>query len=207
VESTLLGTPAGVDSDNDAGARNGACRPSDGNGRHENVGSSIASRDARQAWEGVGQLETIVTPQELNIEEGTVFAAYRVQKAIVRSAHAHPANVVESTAMASVEPPDVTYRHHLPAEIIAEGHISDLQIEDVIYAGQATSALLPDASTRKGDAFAPPAFPLSTLHATRFVLQQLRTCSTRVCRLRMCNILPVTPIREPRGCTTGGKSK
>ena len=51
--------------------------------------------------------------------------------------------------MASVEPPDVTYRHHLPAEVIAEGRISDIQLEDVIYAGQATSVLLPDGS-RKG---------------------------------------------------------
>lgn len=50
--------------------------------------------------------------------------------------------------MACVEPPDVTYRHHLPADAIAEGRISDLQIEDVIYAGQATSSFLPDGSRR-----------------------------------------------------------
>jgi hypothetical protein len=85
----------------------------------------------------------------LDIEEGTVFAAYRVQKAVVRGSLPHPANVVESTAMACVEPPDVTYRHHLPAEVIVEGRISNLQIEDVIYAGQATSVILPDG-TRKG---------------------------------------------------------
>jgi hypothetical protein len=51
--------------------------------------------------------------------------------------------------MACVEPPDVTYRHHLPAEVIVEGRVSNLQIEDVIYAGQATSVMLPDGS-RKG---------------------------------------------------------
>lgn len=88
-------------------------------------------------------------PQAVDIEEGTVFAAYRVQKAVVRGSLPHPANVVESTAMACVEPPDVTYRHHLPAEVIVEGHISNLQIEDVIYAGQAASVILPDGS-RKG---------------------------------------------------------
>jgi hypothetical protein len=97
----------------------------------------------------VGQLETAVTPQAVDIEEGTVFAAYRVQKAIVRGAHPHPANVVESTAMACVEPPDVTYRHQLPSDVIAEGRVSNLQLEDIIYAGQATNALLPDGS-RKG---------------------------------------------------------
>ncbi len=51
--------------------------------------------------------------------------------------------------MACVEPPDVTYRHCLPAEIIAEGRISNLQLEDLIYAGQATSQFLPSGA-RKG---------------------------------------------------------
>ena len=39
--------------------------------------------------------------------------------------------------------------HQLPAEVITEGRVSDLQIEDVIYAGQATEAVLPNGS-RKG---------------------------------------------------------
>ena len=51
--------------------------------------------------------------------------------------------------MACVEPPDVTYQHHLPADVIAEGRVSNLQLEDVIHAGQATNLLLPDGS-RKG---------------------------------------------------------
>lgn len=85
----------------------------------------------------------------MDIAEGAVFATYRVQKALVRGAQPHPANVVESAAMACVEPPDVTYRHHLPAEVIVEGRISNLQMEDLIYAGQATSQFLPDGS-RKG---------------------------------------------------------
>jgi predicted RNA methylase len=97
----------------------------------------------------VGQLETHLAPQMVDLEAGTVFAAYRVQKAVVRGASPHPANVVESAAMACVEPPDVTYLHHLPTDVIAEGRISNLQLEDVIYAGQATSFFLPDNS-RKG---------------------------------------------------------
>lgn len=150
VESTLLGTPTRIDTDNNPRVGNGTCLPSNRNGRDADMGSAIAARDARPAGDGIGQVEAHVTPQLLNIEEGTVFAAYRVQKAVVRGTHPHPANVVESTAMASVEPPDVIYRHCLPSEIIAEGRISDLQLEDVIYAGQATSVLLPDGSTRKG---------------------------------------------------------
>ncbi len=113
------------------------------------LGSVSSPLHARTLRDDVGQLETEVAPQAVDIEEGTVFAAYRVQKAIVKGAHPHPANVVESTAMACVEPPDVTYRHHLPADVIAERRVSNLQLEDVIYAGQATNTLLPDGS-RKG---------------------------------------------------------
>ncbi len=104
---------------------------------------------ARLDQNGVGELEQNGTPQIAHIEEGAVYAPYRVQKATVRGALAHPANVVESAAMACVEPPNVTYHHQLPADVIAEGRVSNLQIEDVIYAGQATSAMLPDGS-RKG---------------------------------------------------------
>lgn len=113
------------------------------------LGSLPSSLHAGAHEHGIGQLETSNVPQSVDIEEGTVFAAYRVQKAVVRGSLPHPANVVESTAMACVESPDVTYRHQLPADVIAEGRLSNLQLEDVIYAGQATSVLLPDGS-RKG---------------------------------------------------------
>jgi protein-L-isoaspartate O-methyltransferase len=118
-------------------------------GGDADLGSLSFAPHARPIGDDIGQLETSLVPQAVDIEEGTVFAAYRVQKAVVRGSLPHPANVVESTAMACVEPPDVTYRHHLPAEVIVEGRVSNLQIEDVIYAGQATSAILPDGS-RKG---------------------------------------------------------
>jgi len=113
------------------------------------VGGEVAPEHTRTLRSGVGQLEQTVAPHAIRINEGTVFAEYRVQKAVVRGAHPHPANVVESAAMASVEPPDPIYQHHLLQEVVAEGRISDLQLEDVIYAGQATEAILPDGS-RKG---------------------------------------------------------
>ena len=128
---------------------NAAEKASPAAGGHADLGGFAFSEYARSIGNDVGQLETAHVPQSVDIEEGTVFAAYRVQKAVVRGSLPHPANVVESTAMACVEPPDVTYRHHLPAEVIVEGRVSNLQIEDVIYAGQATSVILPDGS-RKG---------------------------------------------------------
>ena len=113
------------------------------------LGSQSGTHHTRLAGATVGELDPNSIPQTVDLEEGAVFAPYRVQKALVHGVHPHPANVVESAMMACVEPPDVTYRHHLPVEVIAEGRISNLQVEDVIYAGQATSSHLPDGS-RKG---------------------------------------------------------
>ena len=139
----------GINRGGEHGSGNGATKTSHETDGHADLGGISFARHARSIANDVGQLETILAPQSVDIEEGTVFAAYRVQKAVVRGSLPHPANVVESTAMACVEPPDVTYRHHLPAEVIVEGRVSNLQIEDVIYAGQATSVILPDGS-RKG---------------------------------------------------------
>ncbi len=120
--------------------------------RHERdaaLGHARGSAHAGPDGSSIGQLDHDARAAALRVEEGTVYAAYRVQKALVRGTEPHPANVVESTAMASVEPPDVTYRHHLPPDVVREGRISDIQLEDVIYAGQATEVLLPGGS-RKG---------------------------------------------------------
>lgn len=56
----------------------------------------------------------------------------------------HPADLVESSAMASVSLPPLTYTPMLPAETIEEGKISSAQLEIVAYAGQAFSHELPD---------------------------------------------------------------
>jgi len=149
LEPVEPGTAGGTDPNLEQRDRDRATEPPLDGGSDANVGRESAAEHARPDGNAVGQLETSLKPQTVDIEAGTVFAAYRVQKAIVHGALPHPANVVESTAMACVEPPDVTFHHHLPADIIAEGRISNLQLEDVIYAGQATSVILPDGS-RKG---------------------------------------------------------
>ncbi len=138
-----------IDGRHEPHSGNGTTEIPHGPDGHADLGGVAFAEHARSIRADVGQLEKALVPQTVDIEEGTVFAAYRVQKAVVRGSLPHPANVVESTAMACVEPPDVTYCHHLPPEAIVEGRVSNIQIEDVIYAGQATSVILPDG-TRKG---------------------------------------------------------
>jgi len=52
--------------------------------------------------------------------------------------------VVETASMASVEPPDVWYDLHLPAETIDKGKLSALQLEAVTYACQQHDHFLPN---------------------------------------------------------------
>ncbi|MCC7316591.1 MAG: strawberry notch family protein [Planctomycetes bacterium] len=149
VEPADDGAAEIVDANAGAGVGTRTSADADRPGIDAALGGKPAALDAGPAGDGVGELEVAATLRGLEIEAGTVFSAYRVQKAVVRGSEPHPANIVESTAMASVEPPDVTYRHHLPRDVIVEGRVSDIQLEDVIYAGQATGVMLP-SGCRKG---------------------------------------------------------
>src|SRR5690606_37734900 len=58
-----------------------------------------------------------------------------------------PTRLVQSAAMASVAPPKPSYRPHLPPNLIADGVLSDAQLESVIYAGEAHAPHLAGAWT------------------------------------------------------------
>ena len=74
----------------------------------------------------------------------SVYSTYSPSKVHIKGAKKHPAKLVESAAMGAVLPPDPTYTPALPARIAREGILSDAQIENVVYAGQAHSQTLPD---------------------------------------------------------------
>jgi hypothetical protein len=78
-----------------------------------------------------------------------VFSNYTPQKLEINGAKSHPSKLVQSAAMASVEPPLPTYSPHLPPEVINDGLLSLAQLEAVVYAGQAHNEILPNGS-RKG---------------------------------------------------------
>jgi hypothetical protein len=54
----------------------------------------------------------------------------------VTSGVRHPDTVVETSSLASVEPPNVHYCLHLPQQVIDSGRLSALQLESIIYACQ-----------------------------------------------------------------------
>jgi predicted RNA methylase len=82
------------------------------------------------------------TPPEGAQLTDALYEEYALQSTRIPGSLAHPTKLVQSAAMASVAPPKPSYRPHLPASLIADGLLSDAQLESVIYAGEAHSAFL-----------------------------------------------------------------
>ena len=104
--------------------------------------SSSSSRDA--APEGV---ELTYETVEWSPPEGTrltdaLYEEYGLQSIRIPGSFAHPTKLVQSAAMASVASPKPSYRPHLPSSLVADGVLSDAQLESVIYAGEAHSEFL-----------------------------------------------------------------
>lgn len=86
--------------------------------------------------------------KELAENPDSVYSTYSPSKVHIKGAKKHPAKLVESAAMGAVLPPDPAYTPALPARIAKEGILSDAQLENVVYAGQAHSQTLPDGRRR-----------------------------------------------------------
>lgn len=74
--------------------------------------------------------------------DDTTFERYKPKRIEISGAHPHPTDLVESQAMSVVLPPEPSYKPVLPKAVIAEGVLSDAQIETVTYAGNAHQGFL-----------------------------------------------------------------
>jgi len=72
-----------------------------------------------------------------------IYEPYQLQSIIIPDAKPHPDKIVHSVAMASVAPPKPSYHPHLYRQILDNGLLSDVQLESIIYAGEAHSHFLP----------------------------------------------------------------
>ncbi|KAB2756312.1 bifunctional class I SAM-dependent methyltransferase/DEAD/DEAH box helicase [Brucella anthropi] len=84
-------------------------------------------------------------PTERGNISDAIYEEYGLQVIRIPGAQAHPTQLVQSAAMASVAPPKPSYGPHLPRTIL--GLLSDAQLETVIYAGQAHTDHLAGAWT------------------------------------------------------------
>src|SRR5947209_3893231 len=116
----------------------------------ENIVWSDAA-NIEEAWTALSDIaerpeapDQDTTPDTTEEHDQTLFGSYAPAK--LKGGKPHTAVIVESSSMAAVEPPDITYRPHLAPETVSEGLLSDIQLERVIYAGQRHEQRLADGS-------------------------------------------------------------
>lgn len=93
--------------------------------------------------------KTNTQKKKANTSDDGIYAGYVPSKLTVKNAQKHPANLVESSAMAAVSAPTITYTPHIDQTIIDKGLISDVQLENISYAGQAHEEVL-ESGERRG---------------------------------------------------------
>lgn len=108
-------------------------------------GDSERNNDALRLVSGSVPRPRVKT--EVNLD--SAFTEYTPAKVNIAGAKPHPGKLAESAAMGAVAPPDPTYTPHLPQELIDKGVVSSAQLENIVYAGQAHTQMLPDGN-RKG---------------------------------------------------------
>lgn len=149
----LAAAPVGESAAGVAGARPGAAPPAaDAPGKRKGKrGKSAGGKSAKQPPAPL-QLKPA---RELTVEPvaaddkpkgeaasqadlgDSLYESYRPQRMRVAGAQPHVSAMVESAAMSAVAPPPPVYKPSLSPDIVEKGILSEVQLEPVLYAGQA----------------------------------------------------------------------
>ena len=119
----------------------------------------LALAASRHVLDGVEKVEVSYLPRAWAASQAALTASlyerYELQSIQIecdgQAAVSHPTTLVQSAAMASIAPPVPSYRPILPVSLIRDGHLSDAQIESVIYAGEAHATFLSGEWTRDAE--------------------------------------------------------
>lgn len=85
-----------------------------------------------------------------DFEEGEEIEEYNQYKSNYDRGADHPDILIQSSAMANVKPPPITYELSLRPKVFKNNLLSRPQLETIAYACQAHDLLLPNQTHRKG---------------------------------------------------------
>ncbi|KAK3589794.1 hypothetical protein CHS0354_015798 [Potamilus streckersoni] len=114
--------------------------------------TNLSSKDFTRMWSNqdvrlrninhsVPLVEEELDDEAEELGQAETYAEYMPKK--LKIGQKHPDPVVESSSLASVEPPDIWYKLSLPESVIDSGELSALQLEAIVYASQRHGIILP----------------------------------------------------------------
>ena len=135
-----------------AGGRRGPRGAGQQSGRESGRGDDAGGRGMAAAPADSGldgptiTVEAGQAPAAPNELTESIFENYVPQRVRIPGAQPHPGALVQSAAMAAVQPLTPTYTPNLPQKLIDDGLLSIAQLESIVYAGQAHQEMLPAAA-------------------------------------------------------------